>query len=80
MDVVVLSMLVLGFATHITAQVALVFALFARKPRWRGLAAFLVPPLAPIWGWRIGRKRTAALWGFALIVYAVGLAISQARA
>jgi hypothetical protein len=70
-DVVIGSALVLGFATFVTVHVALAARLVSRmQPRWRGLAAFLLPPLAPIWGYREGFRRSAILWVVSLLVYA----------
>ena len=80
-DLVVLGMLVLGFATNVTSHVALLVVLgVLERPRWRGAVALLLPPMAPVWGWRAGRKKTAALWVAGAFVYGLGLGISMARA
>ena len=45
-----LAGLVLGFATLVTVHLALALRLILReRPRWRGLVALVVPPLAVIW-------------------------------
>jgi hypothetical protein len=56
--------------------VGLLFGLARKPPRWRGLAAFVVPPLAPIWGWRTmpARSRT---WLIALGAYAIVIACAR---
>ncbi len=68
---VVFVALVTAFALLVTLHVALVFRLVLRHPRWRGLVALVLPPLAPYWGMEAGMKRMAALWIVALSVYVV---------
>ncbi|HZU85515.1 MAG TPA: hypothetical protein VE987_21445 [Polyangiaceae bacterium] len=58
------------------AHGALVVGLAATRPRWRALAALLVAPLAPWWGWQAGMRRRTAAWGLALALYVIGLAIA----
>lgn len=78
-DILVLSALVLGFATLVTAHVALAARLFLReRPRWRGLVALLVPPLAVVWAFRAGWRRTATLWLIAVVVWVLALIAAQA--
>jgi hypothetical protein len=78
-DVIVLLLMVLGLGILFTAQVRLVFVLvFFEKPRWRGLLALLLPPLAPWFGWRAGRRWNAGVWLFAALLYAVGRGVSFA--
>ncbi len=63
MDVVLVIFLVVGFATFVTLHVALSGLLFfAHQPRWRGLVALVVPPLAPLWGFRAGRRWVSIAW------------------
>ncbi len=45
-------LLVVAFAACVTAHVTILLGLAARAPRWRALAALLVPPLAPYWAAR----------------------------
>ena len=77
-DVIVLALLIIGFATFVTAHVALSLRLVRRaRPRWRGVVAFFVPPLAPLWGFREGFRRNASIWCLALGVYAIALLIGK---
>ena len=64
----VLALLV-AFATFVTAHVALVLGLLARTPRWRGLVALPVVPLAPYWGARAGMYARVAVWGISALAY-----------
>jgi hypothetical protein len=73
-DIVVEATLILAFATLVTVHIFVAARLALRaRPRWRGLVAFAVPPLAPIWGLREGWRRSATLWVGALVVYLVAL-------
>ncbi len=77
-DAVVFGMMVLGFATFVTAHLVLLVVLtIGDKPRWRGAVALLLPPLAQIWAWRGGRRWPAGCWVLGLAIYAVGMGISQ---
>ncbi|WP_050436403.1 hypothetical protein [Chondromyces crocatus] len=76
-DILILAILIVSFATLLTVHVALAGLLIARvRPRWQGLLAFLVPPLAPIYGFREGFRRTSALWLTAVLVYTLALSAS----
>jgi len=78
-DIVVVSALVLAFATLVTAHVALVARLVMQeRPRWRGLVALVVPPLAVLWAFRAGWRKTATLWLVAVLVWVVALIAAQA--
>jgi hypothetical protein len=69
-DVVIAALLVFGFAAFVTTHVWLAARLIMRmKPRIRGLLALVVPPLAPIWGYREGFRRGAVLWLVTLGAY-----------
>jgi hypothetical protein len=57
------------------AHLALLVFLFSRSPRYRGLVALAVPPLAAYWGWRGERRTRVYLWLASLAVYTVGVAI-----
>lgn len=71
-DVVVVALFVLAFATWVTVHVALSGRLVLNaRPRWRGLAALAVPPLAPIYAYREGWRRSAAVWLVAVLACAL---------
>jgi hypothetical protein len=76
-DIVLLSFLMVAFATLLTAHVALTIGLARHGPRARAVAAFFVPPLAPYWGWRDGMRRRGVLWGVAAISYVVALCFAM---
>jgi hypothetical protein len=69
-DELVAGSLVLAFAVVVTAHVTLVAGLAWRAPRWRALVAFVVPPLAPYWGWSALRLRSV-VWLVGAVAYAV---------
>jgi hypothetical protein len=69
--------LLLAFATLVTAHVTLVVGLVAREPRWRALAAAVVPPLAPFWGVREGMPVRATLWVAGAVAYALAWIASR---
>jgi hypothetical protein len=72
-DYLLLAVLVLSFATVVTVHVAIAARLvLARRPRWRGLIALAVPPLAPLWAYREGWRRSATLWLAGVLAYLVG--------
>ncbi len=76
-DIVVLACLLLSFATLVTTHVAIVVRLLLRKEdRWRGGVAFIAPPLAPLWAFRRGWRRSAALWLASVILYAIALIVA----
>ncbi len=69
--------MVLGFALFVTAHLSLAGSLLLfDKPRWRGLAALILPPLAPIFGFRVGRKKAAIAWLAAVILYAIARVVA----
>jgi hypothetical protein len=72
-DYLVLALLVVSFATLVTVHVFIAARLVLKqKPRWRGLLALIVPPLAPIWAYRTGWRRSSTLWVAAVLAYLVG--------
>jgi hypothetical protein len=73
-DAIVVGLLVLAFATLVTAHVTLALGLMRRAPRWHGLVALVVPPLAPWWAWRDSMRVRGAIWVAAAIAYAAALA------
>jgi hypothetical protein len=42
----------------------------------RALVALLVPPLAPWWAWQARLRARTIVWGAALALYAIGVAVS----
>ena len=77
-DIVVLSALVLSFATLLTTHVIVAFRLaWRRKPRYRGLIALVVPPMAPVWAYEAGWRRLFWLWVGSVAVYALFLGLAQ---
>jgi hypothetical protein len=71
LDLAVMLALVGSFALLVTMHVAIAAGLTLKPPRWRGLLALLVPPLAPYWGMRERMRRRTSLWVGSLIVYIV---------
>lgn len=78
-DIVVVALLVVAFALAITLHVVLSVALLGRVPRWRGLLAFIAPPLAPYWAWREGMRKRALFWIGSVVLYAVMLVLASRR-
>lgn len=76
--VLVLAVLLLAFATLVTAHVVLAASIARRKPWWRGAVALVVVPLAPWWGWREGMRGRSTLWIAAALVYGASLGLSLA--
>ena len=72
-DTVVVTLLVTSFAALVTDHLALAVGLTLRRPRWRGAAALVVPPLAPYWGFRASMRKRVIIWIAAVCVYAVSL-------
>jgi hypothetical protein len=70
-DLPVYATLIIAFALLLTMHAALVVRLLMREPRWRGLVALVLPPLAPYWGMEAGMKRMAIVWIVALSFYIV---------
>ena len=68
--------LLAALTVHVASHAALVVGLARRRPRWRALAAAVIPPLAPIWGWKEMPKRAQA-WAIGLAAYAAVVVFSQ---
>lgn len=80
-DAILTVALAVGLATLITVHVALAGRLFfSQRPRWRGLVALVVPPLAVIWAFRAGWRATAFLWLGSVAVYLIALITALAGA
>lgn len=69
-DVIIMAAVLVPFAAFVTVHVALAGRLTLRMhPRWRGLVALLLPPFAPIWGFREGMRKLSWAWLIVLGVY-----------
>lgn len=75
-DIVVTALCILGFATTITAHVAIVLGLALRPPRWRALVAFVLLVPGPYWAWRERMRVRVVFWAVGLLVYLVGLVLA----
>jgi hypothetical protein len=76
-DAITLALLVLAFATLVTTHVAIALRLVLRAtPRYRGLVALLVPPLAPYWAWTERWRKLSTLWVGAVVLYALLVAVA----
>ncbi len=76
-----MAVLALGLATLVTTHVALAGRIFMRqRPRWRGIVALVVPPLALIWALRAGWRAIAAIWIGAITLYVIALVAALAGA
>ena len=70
-DVILFGAMIAAFALFVTAHVTIALGLVCRAPRWRGLVAFVLPPLAPYFAARAKMRVRASAWMCALVVYAV---------
>jgi hypothetical protein len=70
-DAALLALISVAVGLHLVAHVTLVIGLLRRKPRWRGIVAFFVPPLAPYWGFEARLRKRVTLWVASLAVYLV---------
>jgi hypothetical protein len=70
-----LALVAIALVTFLAAHAILLVLLVRRKPRYRSLIALAVPPLAPYWAWRAGRRSWVLLWGAALGLYALTVAV-----
>jgi hypothetical protein len=68
--------LAVALATIVLAHVALVLGLIRRREFARAALAFVVPPLAPIYGVERGMRALASVWLAGLVLYAVVLAFT----
>ena len=63
--------LLVALVAHFAAHVAIVSGLASKRAWMRAALAFVVPPLAPWWGWEAGMRRRVIAWGAALAAYAI---------
>ena len=78
MDIVSLSLTLLGFALLVTSHIAIVVGLGRRVPRLRCVAALALLPLAPYWALRERMGFRAAAWVCGVVLYAGGLLLQIA--
>jgi hypothetical protein len=76
--VVVLVVLIVAFASLVTAHVALAIGLARRRGVWAALVAFVVVPLAPWWGWRARMRARGVIWVLAAGAYLASLWMARA--
>ena len=77
-DAVLYLWIVISFAVLVTAHVTLAFGLAFRQPRWRALVGFVVPPLAPYWGYTSGLRVRTVLWAAGFSAYFIALVTAYA--
>ncbi|MBI2389975.1 MAG: hypothetical protein HYV09_10330 [Deltaproteobacteria bacterium] len=68
-DLIVTVALSVALAAWVTDHVALSVGLLRRKPRWRGVVALIVAPLAPVFGFGARLRLRSALWIVLAIAY-----------
>jgi hypothetical protein len=77
-DAIIMGTLIVAFAAFVTVHVALSGRLVLHaRPRWRGLLALVLPPFAPIWGFREGMTRLSYAWLAILGVYVLARIAAQ---
>ncbi len=69
-------LLTFAFAAFVAIHVVLSARLVAHRPRLRALAALLLLPLAPYYGWGQGWRRWTVAWLVAAALYAVALTVA----
>ena len=73
MDIAIMLTLVGSFAILCTTHVGLAVALTLRKPRWKGVVALVLIPLAPYFGHAARMRLGVALWVASFSVYVLAL-------
>ena len=76
-DLIVVALLVVAFAFVVTMHVAIAFGLAKRRPRWRALVAFVVPPFAPYWAWQEHMRKRMGFWIGGVVVYVAALILAS---
>ncbi len=76
-DLVTVALVVVAFATFITAHVAITYGLAKRPPRWRAAAGFIVPPLGAYWGWQEKMKARVGIFVGALALDLVARVVAS---
>ena len=80
MDIAIMLTLVGSFAILCTVHLAIAIGLLLHKPRWRGLLALLVFPLAPYWGHELHMRFRVLVWVCAFFLYVLALMAALAPA
>jgi hypothetical protein len=80
MDIAIMLTLVGSFAILCTVHLAIAIGLALHKPRWKGLLALLVFPLAPYWGHEIRMRLRVTLWVGAFFLYVLALVAALVQA
>jgi len=73
LDFALLALISVAVGLHLVAHVTLVIGLLRRDPWWHGLVAFVVPPLAPYWGYEAKLRGRVTLWLTTLAIYLVSV-------
>ena len=76
-DAAVWLALVVAFATLLTAHLFIAVRLTLNKPRYRGIVALVVVPLAPLWAYEKRWRAAFWCWLTAVAVYTVALVVAQ---
>lgn len=69
-------LLLVVLLSHVAAHVTIAIGLKSRTSSRRALVAFVITPLAPLWGWRAGMRRPVYAWVMTLAAYAFGVAVA----
>jgi uncharacterized membrane protein YqaE (UPF0057 family) len=72
MDLALYAVILLLFATWSTLHLLLCFRLRVFG-KWRALAGFLLPPVAPYWGLRLGERALSLTWILFALSYIMSL-------
>jgi hypothetical protein len=73
----VLGLVLLAALLAFAGSHGAIVAALARRGEWRRAAlALIFLPLAPYWAWRAGMRARVSVWIAALVVYALGVAVS----
>jgi len=70
-DTTSFAVLLVSFATLVTAHVTIAYGLARRAPWWRGPVALVVVLLAPYWALRARMHVRAAAWIVGAVVYLI---------
>jgi hypothetical protein len=68
-DLALIIALIFSAGVLLSTHLALSVGLARRGPWQRGLVAFLVPPLAPLWGYHGKLHKRSLIWIVALVIH-----------